>query len=263
MPGLEGILGNFGKGTVTGVVRALDPVGSVLSEVDRWATGAGYSSGRAPRTLHNLVYQGIYNDPEEKVELANGYVPRAIGNVVGFGTVGLGIYGLYSYFGPIAAFAVPVATGIYSLFKTVARYVHDFVRGEKVGEKQYEKASFYDGFRYGWHKSTHFVLPYIHQIEGNLTGRGFDNSVIESTIKGSSSSVRRNFESFAGQLFGSVVGSVASIASFFILPIYKSIRDVANTFEGKEADAYEPAFKITREKPEEGSFRTIADLAYA
>ena len=243
---LEKIVKNFGKGSTTGLAKAVDPLGYILSSTDRWHTGAGYSSSRSPKTLHNKVYQSVYGEDlqGEQLDLAQEYVPRGVGNVAGIGVGALGLYGLYSYLGPVAALAIPVVTGVYDLAKFVARYVHDFTRGERVYEDTYEKSSFYEGLRLGWHKTTYFGLPLLHELEGEVSGRGFNESKIESYIKESSTATRRNFASIAGSIVGGALGAIASLGTLFILPVYKTIREVVNQSEGKRMGECEPSFRF-------------------
>lgn len=244
MGSLEIVVGNFEKGAVTGIAGVVDPFGRIISVSDKWLTGAGYSSPRAPKTLHNAVYREVYEKPDEPVDFATGSVPRGVGNLVGGGLAAVGFYALYKTGGWIAAATIPAITGIYSGVQAVKKYIHDFIHGEKAEENIFEKGSFSDGFRFGWHAGTHFYMSALHDLEGNLTGRGLENSHVESSIKGSSTAARRNFSQMAGNVVGGFVGALASIASLGILPLYKSIRDTINTLDGKKAETYEPTMKI-------------------
>ncbi len=98
-------------------------------------------------------------------------------------------------------------------------------RTGKRTENFYDRASFEEGFYYGWNQSTHFYMPLVHDGEGMMTGRGLNNSRIDSSIKDSSIKMRRNLTSLAGSSFGSIIGAIVSVASLGIVPLYKSIRD--------------------------------------
>lgn len=244
MGNLEEVVKNFGRGASTGVAKVVDPLGTVISYADKWYTGSGFSSPRAPETVHNWIYGKAYTNPEKNVDMATGYIPRGAGRLIGGGLAAIGTYALYKAGGFLAAAFVPAVTGIYSVVNTIKKYVHDFNLGEQAGKDTYEKGSFSDGFRFGWHKGTHLYMPLIHDFEGDLTGRGIDDSHVESSIKGSSTAARRNFSSIAGTFVGGLVGAAASIATLGILPLYKSIRDTVNVFDGKKARTYEPTFKL-------------------
>jgi hypothetical protein len=230
MGNLEKVAGNLGKGMCTGLTAVLDPVGACLSTLDYNLTGIGYSDERAPETINNKIYKAVYNKPEDKVVFGTGYVPRYVGNVLGGGLAALGIYGLYKSFGWIAAATIPFFTGIYSAFSSIKKYVSDFSKGEKINNN-YEKANFYDGFKYGWHSGTHLFIDDFHAIETSLTGRGVNQSKLVSSMKDSSMAMRRNFSSVAGRVLGGITGGIASLLTLGILPLYKSIRDTVKTLK--------------------------------
>jgi hypothetical protein len=230
MRNLEKIAGNLGRGACIGLTNVLDPVGMYLSGIDYSLTGIGYSDDRALETVHNKVYKAVYNKPEDKVDFGTGYAPRYVGNVLGRGLAVLGTYGLYKSFGWVAAATIPFFTGLYSAFNSIKKYVSDFGKGEKINNK-YEKASFYDGFKYGWHTGTHLFVNDFHAIETSLTGRGVNQSRLVSSMKDSSMNMRRNFSSVAGRVVGGIVGGVASLLTLGILPLYKSLRDTVKTLK--------------------------------
>ncbi len=230
MGNLEKILDNFGRGAFTGSVKILDPIGNVLSNVDYSLTGIGYSDDRSLDTVHNAFYKEMYNKPEEKVTFGTGYVPRFFGNAVGGGLAALGLYGLYESFGWIGAAAIPFFTGVYSAVNSVKKYISDFKKGEKINDK-YEKASFSDGFKYGWHSGTHLFIDDLHYLETNYTGRSVNQSKLISSMKDSSKNTRRNFSSVAGTFVGGITGGMASLLTLGILPLYKSLRDTYRTLK--------------------------------
>ncbi|MBT4376598.1 hypothetical protein HOD29_04455 [archaeon] len=237
MGNLEKILGNVGKGFVTGLVKPLDPVGTAFSGGDKYNTGVGYSDKkRALKTIHNHAYQAVYNKPEEKLSFGKDYVPRIGGKVLGAGAGVAGLFGLYVVGGPLAALAIPVVTGIYSGINSIGKYVQDIFskKGEKIGDT-YEKASFKDGFNFGWEKSSHLYMNGIYDLEGEFSGRGFANSRLETSIKKVADKPRRNFTSLLGNLVGNIVGVTASVLTLGILPLYKSIRDTTKIIEGSRA----------------------------
>ncbi|HPD82013.1 MAG TPA: hypothetical protein PK357_02840 [Candidatus Pacearchaeota archaeon] len=230
MGNLEKIAGNLGKGMCTGLTRVLDPVGTFCSEIDYSLTGVGYSNDRALGTIHNEVYKTVYDKPEEKVDFGTGYVPRYFGNALGGGLAALGIYGLYKSFGWVAAATIPFFTGLYSTFNSIKKYVSDFKHGEKI-DNNYEKASFYDGFNYGWHSGTHLFIDNFHVFETALTGRSVNQSRLVSSMKDSSINMKRNFSAVAGKVLGGVTGGFVSLLTLGILPLYKSIRDTVKTLK--------------------------------
>lgn len=244
MATLTEIVKNSGKGFVVGAGRIIDPIGGALSNVDYWVSGAGPSNReRALPTVTNQIYQNIYSKPEENLGFWRGYVPRFLGEVTGTIGTGVGLLGIYATFGPVAAFTLPVAFGIYDTLASGARYVHDFIFGERVKGK-HEKASFKDGFRYGYHESTHLSLMRLfHEIEEDLTGRGLDTSHVRSSIMGSANAMRRNFSAILGSFMGVATGLGVSILSLGIVPFYKSTRDALRTIKkSKKTKIHKPSF---------------------
>lgn len=233
MGNLEKIVDNFGRGLCTGSVKVLDPVGTVLSGLDYSLTGVGYSDDRSLETPHNFIYKSVYNKPEEKLSFGKDYVPRFFGNAVGAGITAAGLYGLYQSFGLVAAAAIPFVSGVYSAFNSVKKYISDFSKGEKINGK-YEKASFYDGFKFGWNSGTHLFIDDLHALETNYSGRGINQSRLKSSMTESSKKVRRNFSSVAGTFVGGITGGVVSLLTLGILPLYKSIRDTYRTLKKKD-----------------------------
>jgi len=234
MGNLEKIVSNFEKGIYTGVIKVFDPVGNVLSGVDYSLTGVGFSDPRALKTVHNEIYKAAYDKPEEKVSFGKGYIPRFLGNAVGAGAAGLGLYGLYQSFGWLAAATIPLITGVYSGYQTVKKYISDFKNGEKIGDS-YQKAKFYDGFKFGWESGTHLFIDDLHGLETNYTGRSIYQSRLDSSMRDSSKYARRNFSSVAGTVVGGLTGGIVSLLTLGILPLYKSIRDTAKTVKNKES----------------------------
>jgi len=237
---LEDILTNTGKGLQVGLFQAADPVGTVLSGADFWISGAGPSSKRALPTISNYAYQLAYNDQEEKLP-ARVYISRAIGQTAAIGAAGYGLYSL-ALTNPLAALAVPAFFGAYALAGTAIKYISNFIKGEKVNDRR-QKASFKDGFKFGYHQTTN-LLQWPHAIESYLTGRGLDDSHIHDRTMQSASRMRRNFKSTLGLFTGALIGEVANIASLFILPIYKTVRDLVRTSKGKKYDLPSPAYSF-------------------
>jgi hypothetical protein len=221
MENLESIVGNFGKGLATGVTSVVDPIGTLISKIDYTFTGTGYSNEDASPTLHNDVYRAAYN-PEEKVSFSRGYLPRALGKLTGVGLVGLGAYTLIASAG-IAAPWVLVPGAIYYVIRRLTKPIN----------KNREKASFYDGFKYGWHSGSNF-LDFGHELESGLTGRGKSNSRIYSSVRESAKPMRRNFSSIVGSFVGKLTGLVASRFTFYILPTYKCVRDLVKNHKLQE-----------------------------
>lgn len=87
------------------------------------------------------------------------------------------------------------------------------------------KATFSQGFKSGWAAYTQGPLAYLHQLENSLTGRGLRNSHINSAYRDAYQPMRRNLRASIGHVVGGVIGTLASIATLGILPIYKSVRD--------------------------------------
>ncbi|MFH1503120.1 MAG: hypothetical protein ABIE36_00480 [Candidatus Diapherotrites archaeon] len=227
---LEKFVGNFGKGTLVGLTRIADPIGTSLSGTDYLITGVGYSDERALDTIHNKVCRTVYNKPEEKISFGTGYVPRAIGNIAGGSLAAVGLFGLYKSFGWVAAATIPFLTGVYDAFNSIKKYISDFGKGEQING-EYKKGSFYDGFRYGWHSGTHLFIDDLHELETSFTGRSVNQSRLDSSMRESSKNMRRNFSSVAGRVLGGLTGGVVSLLTLGILPLYKSVRDTVRTIK--------------------------------
>ena len=104
-----------------------------------------------------------------------------------------------------------------------------------------------DGMRYGWHQSTYIPLfKTHHNLEADLTGRGLQDSHIESRITASSGAVRRNFASVAGGIVGAIGGGLATACSLGIVPLYKSIRDWYRTATNKLYARSIPAYSTSQ-----------------
>ena len=237
MSKLEKALDNLGRGAVTGLASIIDPIGNVFSGIDYAFTGVGPSDKRALDTVYNNLYKGVYPDPEEKVDFGTGYLPRFLGRLGGIGLGGIGLLALYKSFGWVAAAAVPFATGIYSAFNSVKKYIQDFGKGEKIGDKN-EKARFYDGFKYGWSRGTHLFIDDLHYLETAYTGRSIYESGLESSMKKHSANARRNFSSVLGTVAGGITGGIVSLLTLGLLPLYNSVRDTVKTFEKNKKDEF-------------------------
>ena len=226
---LEDIFKNLGKGFATGITKTVDPFGSSISYLDKNFTGVGYSSNRAPDTFHNVVYKKVYDDSKD-LKAGKDYLPRGLGALGGLG-VGTGIYAwLYLTSGPLFALAAPIVAGTYGLVQTIKKYAKDLSKGEEIKKGNFRKASFKEGFNYGWERWTHLYMDLAHDIEGGLSGRGYNNSKIKSSIKDSSKKARRNIKSVAGSFLGGIVGTVVSVLTLGIFPAYKSVRDTVKNF---------------------------------
>ena len=241
MGNLEKILKNTGKGLVTGGATIIDPVGALIADADYHLNGIGPAdSQRNSNTLYNNIYEKIYSDFNESQELSSGYLPRGVGNILGkVGLVGLG-YALWTCVNPFAALALPIATGVYSLFKAGSK---NSVKGEKINNT-YQKGSFFNGFRFGWHTRTSFLAETLQPIEATLTGRGYDSSKIRGSMAThAANGARRNLRSMLGSFLGKITGDVANIVTLGILPVYKTIRDSVNSFRGVEpSKRYSPKY---------------------
>lgn len=246
MASIEDVVLNTGKGFASGFTSVADPVGATVASIDYSFAGIGPSDKiRGNNTLYNHIHKGVYGDFERNHDLATGYLPRAVGNVLG-GLSGIGLgYLLWTAVSPIAALAVPVAAGVYGLARGIEKYVHDWSKGEKIGER-YEKGSFLDGFKFGWHSQTSYLASVGQTWESGLTGRGYDNSHIKgSTATHAAKGARRNFSSMAGSFVGRVVGEVANVFSLAIMPIYKTVRDLIRTAEGTgPGKEYRPSYSV-------------------
>jgi len=240
---LENIVLNTGKGFITGAVNLLDPIGSIASDVDYWVSGVGPCDKRSLPTFFNDVYKKLYKKPNEKVDFASGYVPRFLGYLAGGIGAAIGLGELYLAGGLFAALAIPAGLGIYSGIGAVGKYIKDMVKGESVGEipgekagegprEIYEKSTFYNGFKLGYHETSHLDLfRSLFVLEKDMSGRNLGNSHIYSSMNESAVKMRRNFSSVAGFVAGSLVGAAVSIYTLGIVPIYKSIRDTVRNFE--------------------------------
>ena len=235
---LEDILTNTGKGLQVGFFQAADPLGTALAWSDLWISGAGPSSERALPSLSNYASQLFYKNTKEELP-ARAYISRSIGQTAATGAIGYGLYTL-ALTNPITALAVPAFFGAYAVGGALVKYVSNFIKGEKIDGKR-QKSSFKDGFKFGYHQSTNF-LQWPHTIESYLTGRGLDESHIQDTTMQSANRVRRNFTSILGNFAGAIVGGIANLASLFILPVYKSMRDLRKTITGEKYSIPSPAY---------------------
>jgi len=232
MANLENIVSNTGKGFLTGAITVLDPIGTIASDLDYWISGVGPCDKRSLPTIFNGLYQRAYKKPDEKVDFSSGYVPRFLGYLAGGIGAFIGLGELYLAGGLVAALAIPVGLGIYSGFGVIETYIDNMIYGEKVEEK-FEKSTFYNGFKLGYHETTHLDLfRSLFILEKDLSGRNLGNSHVYSSMNKSAEKMRRNFSAITGFIAGSLVGAAISIYTLGIVPIYKSIRDTVKNFEG-------------------------------
>lgn len=248
---LEKIVGNGGKGLLSGLAVAVDPIGYVISSADRVLSGVGLCDKNALPVAYNEIYQKIYKEPDKNIDSFNDYASRLVGNVLGVGA-GVGAIVAASAVSPILGLAVPAIAGLYSLIKGGGKWIYGLVKGEEVnnnsdngdgrkrakgitirtdGKKSHETASFTNGFNYGYHLNTHWGMDIFHELESDLTGRGYRTSHIKSSINDSARNVRRNFASVAGSAIGGLWGLFCSVATLGILPLYKSFRDMSRNFD--------------------------------
>lgn len=218
---LDKILENTGKGLASGLIKIMDPIGELISNLDRNTSGVGYSDENALLTAHNLTYKSIYS-PNEKVDFFSGYMPRFIGEVAGIYTGAYTLAAAACVVNPLLVLAVPLGFGALGMVGGGIKYLREMIYGEK-GQKK-SKATFKEGFKFGYENSTSF-LNFFHELEANLTGRGFRSSHIKGPINSSSKEIRRNFSSMLGNILGKITGTTISYLSLGIVPIYKGIRD--------------------------------------
>ncbi len=242
---LEKVLYNLGRGTVGGASAFVDPVGALISGVDYTYAGIGPADkARGNDTVYNEINKHVFSDYSENQDFAKSYIPRFAGTLLGsaaaYGTGAL----LWASSGPAAALFIPAVTGIYSLITGGIRYAKDWVNGEKIGDN-YEKGSFYDGFKFGWHQNTNFLSTLVQPWESQLTMRGYDNSHFRGcSTTAAAKGARRNFRSMAGSFVGGIVGTAATVATlplFGGIALYKTIRDSVKSVEGSApAKVYYP-----------------------
>lgn len=231
MVNLENIVTNTGRGFLTGAVTIFDPVGSIASSLDYWISGVGPCDERSLPTAFNRLYQKVYKKPDEKVDFSSGYIPRFLGYLAGGIGASIAIGELYLAGGLVAVLAIPVGLGIYSGIGAIGSYIEDIFRGEKI-RGIYEKAGIADGFKLGYHETTHlYLFRSLFNLEKNLSGRNLGNSHIYSSMNKSAVKMRRNFGAVSGFVAGSLAGAAISFYTFGIVPIYKSIRDTFKNFE--------------------------------
>jgi|GEM_PF-5482857 len=228
-----GVLEQLVRGAGVGAVNVADPIGAVINHTDRWISGAGPSDReRAISTVSAAAYQQFFLESEEALSFWSAYVPRFGGKLIGGFGAAAGLYGAgvatAALTGApvwVGATAIPGMLGIYGAARALGRYVHDYVKGERIGGSL-QKSSFWQGIKYGYHQATHLpAMLRFHDLESGLTGRGFDTSHTETSIAGSGYSVRRNFRTLLGSLVGATWGALVSVATLGIVPLYKSIRD--------------------------------------
>jgi len=244
MGDLEKILVNAGKGFATGITAIADPVGATVAGVDYGLAGIGPSDkARNNDTVYNHVYETLYSDHGEEHKAGTGYIPRFVGNVLGGGgAIGLG-YLMWTGFGAAAALAIPVVTGVYGLIRGGLKYYRSFRDGEKIGDN-FEKGSFLDGYKFGWHSETSFLASIAQPVESTITGRGYDNSHFKGAYATKAArGARRNFSSMLGTFVGRVVGNVVNSLSMLIFPIYKTVVDSKRCINKEEpGEEYSPTY---------------------
>lgn len=235
---LVGILANTGRGFVTGLADMADPIGYVIGKADYFVSGAGPAEReRALPTFSNFMRQAMYKEPDKDVGFRDGYVPRVVGNFLGFAAGLYGYAALYAYGGPVLALAIPAILGIYGAGGAILRYGVELIEGERRGSSRhytFEKAGILDGFKLGYHELTHLTLMKdIHSLEGDLSGRGLGTSHVYSSISTAAKPMRRNFGAVAGFVGGVVVGAAVNVLTLGIVPLYKTARDIYMNFKGK------------------------------
>ncbi len=251
MAGLETVVKKGASGFANGLAGVTDPVGALISDFDYSFAGIGPADKkRGNDTLYNSIAKAVYSDHDEPMELSTGYIPRVVGNVLGAGT-GLGIgYFLWTAAHPALALTVPIIAGGYSLVRAIGRYIKDFSKGEEVGENEWEKGSFLDGLKFGWHNGTSYLANVGQPVESLFTGRGYDNSHIKgSTATHAAKGARRNFACMAGSFLGFVTGAVVNEITLGVQGIYKTVRDIIRTSEGTgPCKEYSPEYKFREEE---------------
>ncbi len=234
--GLETIVANGAKGTASGFLTAVNPVGTFISFADRENTGVGFNDKkRALPTIHNKVHQSAYAGTDNNSSMAEEFLPRYFGEGVG-GLLGIGsLVGAYIAGGPLAALAVPAALGTYDAIAGGSRYVRDFVQGEKAEDSEKgEKATFGKGFKFGFNRSTLGPALIAYNLESDLGGSSSGDSRFESSYKRDAANMRRNFTASAGSFVGSALGSAASILSLGLYPLFRTFYAADEHFKTKK-----------------------------
>lgn len=234
MGSLENIVSNTARGLGIGMVHVADPLGAAINYIDGRISGAGYSSERSLPTTLSHIGRHLYSKPDENLSFTTGYAPRIAGQLGGAALAATALYQLYLTV-PLAAAAIPVALGIYSILGSAGRYLINLAKGEKI-EGKHEKGSFFDGFKFGYHTATYIPpIGLIHTVEESLTGRGMERSHLETGLKKNGKKMRRNFSSLAGATTGAILGIGLSAVTLGLLPLYKTVRDIKKSWKKAKA----------------------------
>jgi hypothetical protein len=245
------------RGMAAGSIRTIDPISTSIHWFDRWTSGAGLSDkDRAIPTAVSAVYQAVYPNPNRSLS-ASDYTSRAIGHGIGVVGTAAALAATYCFVSPIVAVAAPVALGIYGIARTVGRYIHNSIYGEKIG-RTYQKSSFMDGYRWGYHQGTTYnfwgslfgkvgnaiLNPIItgHNMEAVLTGRNVDQSRINSRLTSTAGGMRRNFRAILGSTIGSIVGGLANVFTLGTYAIGKNAYHLGRTLYGRPFPQRQPTY---------------------
>ena len=221
------------KGMRSGLGRTWDVFGFIINQVDLQLTGIGPADTRSIPTVSSLIDRKALADTYTQTkrqatlktigmglgvvaalsELAiSGFSRCYFHHVAALTTYHLGAF-TFTALSPTflsAALLFPAAMGIYSLGAAVVKYTGNFVRGERRAG-WYEKASFKDGFAFGWEKGTHFLGHIAHNYRSLVSGRGYTSSGIYSSIANAALPMRRNFSAVLGSALGQFTGTLANV----------------------------------------------------
>ena len=214
--GLEKITSSFKNGILAGFAGAVDPVGYVVSHSDLDFSGKGFSNEDSVDTFYSSAYKKNFSPSEDKVDRKN-YSARFMGQLTGSIAGIAGLVGTYTLLSPLLALAIPTGFAGYGITKGIMKY---FNRNKEVPEK----ATFSNGFKFGWSKGTNPLYSLFHRGEAHLTGRGYENSSRDTTIKENSENIGRNFSSVLGNTLGTIFGGATSIFSLGYVP-YKTAKE--------------------------------------
>lgn len=214
-----------------------DYVPRFLGQLGGMATGVGtlYAAGKASAStiapyIPAAVATGISNWGAATAA-SLGKIP-VIGSATGSAV--LGATSLSAVPVVVGALAIPAVLGVYAVGSAMYKYTRDFVQGERTG-----KASFMDGYRYGWQVGSftfplfgqipifeRFLSPvrYRHDLETALRGSDYQDSQFQSPISRAARKMRRNLASIGGAVAGAAVGIAANVLTLGVFSIYKNYR---------------------------------------
>ncbi|MCW8966269.1 MAG: hypothetical protein OQK82_06255 [Candidatus Pacearchaeota archaeon] len=208
-------LDNIIKGSAGTLTKFGDPVGTLINYLDNLTSGIGYCDQNSLPTVHSYLQKKTHQNPSERLEVKD-YNQRYIGSTIAI-AAGIGTYIGACLIAP-PLLLIPAATGLHSTIASGKKYIHDMIKGENG-----QKATFMNGFKLGYEQTTS-SLNILNDMECYITGRGLRDSHSENPISRAAQKTKRNFSCVAGNLIGRGTGTLISILSLGLVPLYKNLK---------------------------------------